>query len=247
MSYFRYYSKYYSLLEVIKINLQIFRKKKSQEILKMTDKSPETTNDPAPDSLLTKRSDVAEKSEKPQTTTPRRKRSSQQPESVEQVLSRISNDFTDVQPLEYISRMLKVHPAYVILGTFVVLFLPIILGLWPSFFVNLLGFLYPGYMTIKTAGNQDREALKQWLSYWLTFGFMELIDGLLILIFLYFLPFFYPIKALFLIWLFYPKSKGASFLYEKAFRRLYQKIKSLKDDEVVDMKAEDFFKGNSKE
>jgi len=131
---------------------------------------------------------------------------------------------------------------------FVLIFLPIILGLWPKFFVNILGFLYPAYLSLKvskTSGEKDRDNLKQWLTYWVAFMIFDMIDGVLMLAFTHFLPLFYPIKALFLIWMFYPKSKGASMLYEKVFRKLYEKLKDLRDDNVVDKKTEEFFKGSS--
>jgi receptor expression-enhancing protein 5/6 len=186
----------------------------------------------------------------PQITSPsnRRKRNSGQTESLDQVLSRISNDFNDVKPVEDLAKLLKLNPGYIIMAFFVLIFLPIILGLWPKFFVNILGFLYPAYLSLKvskTSGEKDRDNLKQWLTYWVAFMIFDMIDGVLMLAFTHFLPLFYPIKALFLIWMFYPKSKGASMLYEKVFRKLYEKLKDLRDDNVVDKKTEEFFKGSS--
>ena len=178
-------------------------------------------------------------------TTVRKKRNSAQTESFDQILSRISSDFNDVKPLEQISRMLNLHVAYIILGIFMLLFLPIIVGVCPRFFVGLLGFLYPSYQSLQAAGKGDRDSLKQWLSYWILFTILEINDCLLTMIFSYFLPFFYPIKALLLIWLFYPKSKGASLIYEKALRKAYAAIKEMRDDTVVDTKTEEFFKGSS--
>lgn len=175
---------------------------------------------------------------------PHRKRSTTQNENFQDILMKISNEFSDVTPIESLSKALKIHPAYVLLLSFSLLFVPINIGLFPKFFVGLLGFIYPAYMSLKLTHRKNRDSLKQWLTYWVIFGLFELLDGFFMLIFLHILPFFYPIKALFIIWLFYPKSKGATLLYERLFRRLFGLLKELKDDSVNDPKTEDFFKGN---
>ena len=169
------------------------------------------------------------------------RKSMTQQESIDSILQKIAMDFEDVKLLKYISNQVNIHAAYIILGVFMSLFLPIIIGYNPKFFVNLLGFLYPSYMSLTTMEKKDKEVLKLWISYWIVFTFLEILDGVLMLLFSHVLPFYYPIKALFLIWCFYPKSKGAGFLYQKVFRRLYEAIKELKDDIIVDKKTEEFF------
>ena len=197
--------------------------------------------------LLTKSSLLEKKlsQSKSETTPSKRKRSTTQTETIDTILLRISNDFSEVQPLFDVAKLLKVHPTYVILGVFLLLFVPINLGLFPHFFVSVLGFLYPSYMSVKTMDHLKKENQRQWLTYWLVFCFLEIFNCLFMLIFSMILPFFYPLKALFLIWLFYPKSKGATILFEKVFRRLFDAAKSLKDDTQVDIKTEEFFKKTS--
>lgn len=173
-------------------------------------------------------------------TTQRRKKSAVQNETLDQILLKIANDFSEVEPVFYFSKIINVSPAYIILGGFMLLFIPINIGLFPSFFVGLLAMLYPSYMSI--FAKKDRESVKQWLTYWVCFSFLEIIDGALCTLFMAFLPFYYPIKALFLIWLFYPKSLGATLLYDKVFRNLFEKIKGLNDHSVGDEKTEEFFK-----
>ena len=206
-----------------------------------------TTDPKEPQYQIKKRPDSQETPEKnpAKPAAARKKRNSAQTESFDQILSRIASDFNDVHPLESIAKMLNVHVAYIILGVFTLSFFPIIIGFYPRFFVGLLGFLYPSYQSLQTAGKNDRDSLKQWISYWVLFTILEVNDCLLIMVFNYFLPFFYPLKALLLIWLFYPKSKGASLIYEKALRKAYAALKEMRDDTVVDEKTEEFFKGSS--
>lgn len=172
----------------------------------------------------------------------KRKASNAQNETVEQILKKISGDFADVEPLNYISKTLNVNEGYVILGGFILLFFPIIVGFYPQFFVGLLGMLYPGYISLCFSQRKDIDYGKQWLSYWVVFSLLEIIDEVLCCIFSSFLPFFYPVKALFLIWLFYPKSKGATLIYEKAFRKLFKVLKTMEGETGEDPKTENFFK-----
>jgi len=50
------------------------------------------------------------------------------------------------------------------------------------------------------------------LTYWIVFAFATVFDGLLSTL-LFFLPAFYAFKVLFFIWLFYPRTDGASIVY----------------------------------
>lgn len=64
---------------------------------------------------------------------------------------------------------------------------------------------------------KNEQLCKKWLTYWIVFGFVTAFDGLLSIV-LFFLPAFYAFKVLFIIWLFYPRTDGASLIYEKFLR-----------------------------
>jgi hypothetical protein len=53
---------------------------------------------------------------------------------------------------------------------------------------------------------------KQWLMYWLVFSFFHLMEYFLVII-LVWIPFYWEIKCLFLLWLQYPDTRGASYIY----------------------------------
>lgn len=163
-------------------------------------------------------------------------------DTVQTILSKIKSDFQDVEFLTALSQKLNVNEGYLIIGFFGISFVFIILNLFSTFFVFLIAFTYPAYQSIilTTKTNvKDRDEYKQWVSYWGVLGFLELFDSLLMFIFEYFLPFYNPIKVLFLIWMFYPKSKGATILYEKGIKRLMiiinNKLAEISVDETPEM------------
>ena len=90
----------------------------------------------------------------------------------------------------------------VILGFTVLL---MIYGVGGSFIANFIGVAYPCFMSfysIETSSNEDDD--KQWLTYWVLFGILSLIDqiggGYVVQI----VPFYWIIKLFILIWLFHP-------------------------------------------
>ena len=138
-------------------------------------------------------------------------------DTLQTILSKIKSDFQDLEFLTALSKRLNLAEGYIIIGFFGISFLFIILNLFSTFFVFLIAFTYPAYQSIilTTKSNvKDRDEYKQWASYWGILGFLQLFDPLLMFIFEYFFPFYNPIKVLFLIWMFYPKSKGATMIYE---------------------------------
>jgi len=82
--------------------------------------------------------------------------------------------------------------------------------------VDLVGFVYPAYMSFKSmdSGNQDDT---QWLTYWVVFSFFSIVES-----FLYFvtsiIPFYYWIKILIIVYLWHPATRGAQTLYDKFLR-----------------------------
>ena len=79
---------------------------------------------------------------------------------------------------------------------------------------NLIGFIYPAYMSFKSIKTKKREDDEQWLIYWIVYSllsFMELFIGMIFT----WIPFYYHIKLFFLLWLSYDKTRGSQIIYIK--------------------------------
>jgi receptor expression-enhancing protein 5/6 len=84
--------------------------------------------------------------------------------------------------------------------------------------VDLLGFVYPAYMSFKSmdSGSQDDT---QWLTYWVVFSFLSIVENLMgFLVVL--IPFYFWIKIGIIVWMWYPATRGAQVIYEQALRPL---------------------------
>ena len=79
--------------------------------------------------------------------------------------------------------------------------------------VQIIGVVYPCFKSIKALDSEGIDDDKQWLTYWMVFSIFSFIDssgGF----FLSYIPFYYLIKLLILIWLQNPLTLGAKSIYK---------------------------------
>jgi receptor expression-enhancing protein 5/6 len=86
-------------------------------------------------------------------------------------------------------------------------------------FSDLVGFIYPAYMSFKSlegGKNVDGDAT-QWMTYWIVFCFVTLVESTFPFLVDY-VKFYYLIKCAVVVWLFHPKTTGAQVIYSSAVR-----------------------------
>ncbi|KAJ3049447.1 ER membrane protein DP1/Yop1 [Rhizophlyctis rosea] len=111
----------------------------------------------------------------------------------------------------------RIPKTYFASGIAVVISVLIFLNIWASLLTNVIGFTYPAYMSFKAIESVDKRDDTQWLIYWTIFGFfntIEFFSGVL----LHWVPFYYPFKMAFLLYLHLPYFRGAEYLYETFIR-----------------------------
>ena len=87
------------------------------------------------------------------------------------------------------------------------------LGIGSSYITCLLGVAYPAFMSFLALESKKRSDDKQWLTYWVVYGFLSFFDkfgGSLMT----YVPFYFFVKLLVLVWLFHPSSRGATRIYD---------------------------------
>lgn len=66
---------------------------------------------------------------------------------------------------------------------------------------NVIGWGIPAYLSFKaleTPGHQDDV---QWLTYWVIFGFFNFLESIALGLVLYYLPWYFAFKTIFILWL----------------------------------------------
>ena len=88
----------------------------------------------------------------------------------------------------------------------------VMLGIGNTYITCLLGVAYPVFMSFLALESKGADDDKQWLTYWVVFGIFNIIDQFAGFI-LTFIPFYFFLKLIFLVWLFHPASQGATTIY----------------------------------
>lgn len=95
-----------------------------------------------------------------------------------------------------------------------------------------MGTLYPAYRSYKALKNKNVHEHVKWMMYWIVFALFTTCEVFLD-IFISWLPFYYEIKILFIIWILSPATRGSSLLYKKIVHPLL-KAREKEIDEFIE-------------
>lgn len=117
---------------------------------------------------------------------------------------------------------------YIYIGLSICL-ISVCIGYLEKYISCLVGIVIPMICSIRTLESKDRDDTKQWLTYWIVFGTFSFIDLFTFGLFHY-IPFYFLLKIIFLIWLFMPNTRGASKIYDTIISKFFKKYKTQIDD-----------------
>ena len=134
--------------------------------------------------------------------------------------------------LEKIEKATGVKRLYIALGLGVFWALYMILGHGAELICNTIGFGYPAYASMIALETQRKEDDTKWLTYWVTFAAFSLVEFFSEII-LDFIPFYWLVKCIFLIWCFAPiPNNGSQFLYNRVIRPVFLKNRKTIDESL---------------
>lgn len=98
-----------------------------------------------------------------------------------------------------------VPKTYAVIGLVTLYFFFIVFNLGGQLLTNLAGFVIPGYYSLEALFTSTKHDDTQWLTYWVVFALFTVIESMISVV--YWFPFYYTFKFVFLLWLSLPAFK----------------------------------------
>lgn len=136
----------------------------------------------------------------------------------------LDKHFDNIVLVSSIGKKLHISSTLAALSIIGISFLSVFFGYFELFLVAFIGITYPAYMSLRGINKKEYADKKQWLTYWIIFAIYSLIDNLKENFSLW-IPFYYSIKMVVLVYLFWPQTKGATLIYDKYLRPRTESIK----------------------
>jgi len=133
-------------------------------------------------------------------------------------LSQLDKELAKYGPANIFEQKTQIPKTYGAISAAVLVLVSLFINTLAHPISNLVGFVLPACLSIKAIESPGHEDDVQWLTYWVVFGTFTLIESVALRIALYYLPFYFVFKTIFILWLQLPATKGARTLYLSVLR-----------------------------
>merc|ERR1711964_250415 len=113
--------------------------------------------------------------------------------------------------LNNLEKQTSVPKVYAFLGLIATYFFFIFFNIGGQLLTNVAGFIIPGYYSLEALFSVGKADDTQWLTYWVVFAFLTVFESLVSAV--YWFPFYYTFKFIFVLWLALPVTSGAQIVF----------------------------------
>jgi receptor expression-enhancing protein 5/6 len=141
-------------------------------------------------------------------------------------VNQLDKELTKYPVLSTLEQRTQIPKTYTVLGGLVTLTILHLINPLAAPISNLVGWALPAYLSFKaleTPGHQDDI---QWLTYWVVFGFFNFLESFALRIVLYYFPWYFAFKTVFILWLQLPAFRGAQITYMTILKPVLANISS---------------------
>lgn len=130
---------------------------------------------------------------------------------VQQYVGQLDKELSKYPALNNLEKQTSVPKAYAVIGLTTLYFFLIVFNLGGQLLTNIAGFVIPGYYSLNALFTSNKADDTQWLTYWVVFAFFTVVESLVSVV--YWFPFYFTFKFVFLLWLSLPAFKGADIIF----------------------------------
>jgi len=146
-------------------------------------------------------------------------------------VNQLDKELTKYPALTAFEQRTQIPKSYAFLGGVVLLVILHTFNSLASPVSNLVGWVIPAYLSVKALESQGNNDNVQWLTYWVIFGFFNFIESFALSVLLYYIPWFFAFKTVFIIWLQLPAFRGAETLFAHVVRPIFYTVHNKTNDE----------------
>ncbi|PHH89563.1 hypothetical protein CDD83_5773 [Cordyceps sp. RAO-2017] len=132
-------------------------------------------------------------------------------EKAQNYLSTLDKELSKYPALNNLEKSAGVPKTYAVIGVGALYFFLIIFNLGGQLLTNFAGFVLPGYYSLNALFTSSKDDDTQWLTYWVVFSSFTVIESFINIV--YWFPFYFVFKFIFLLWLSLPMFRGADIIF----------------------------------
>jgi receptor expression-enhancing protein 5/6 len=123
-------------------------------------------------------------------------------DKVQHYIGTLDKELSKYPALNNLEKQTSIPKVYAAIGLVALYFFLIVFNLGGQLLTNLAGFVIPAYYSLDALFTASKTDDTQWLTYWVVFALFTVLESLLSVV--YWFPFYYTFKFVFLLWLSLP-------------------------------------------
>merc|ERR1712000_774387 len=131
--------------------------------------------------------------------------------NIQNYLGQLDKELSKYPTINNLEKQSGIPKAYAVIGAGALYFFLVVFNLGGQLLTNFAGFVIPGYYSLAALFTHNTEDDTQWLTYWVVFAFFTVAESFINIV--YWFPFYFVFKFIFLLWLSLPMFRGADLIF----------------------------------
>ncbi|KAH9904710.1 TB2/DP1, HVA22 family-domain-containing protein [Xylariomycetidae sp. FL2044] len=154
---------------------------------------------------------------------------------VQHYVSQLDRELSKYPTLNNLEKQTSVPKVYAVIGLATLYFFFIVFNLGGQLLTNFAGFVIPAYYSLAALFSTTKADDTQWLTYWVVFAFFTVLESALNIV--YWFPFYYTFKFVFLLWLSLPTFGGAQLIFRSFMQPMLSRYFSESGSTAANLRA----------